>query len=301
MITITLGFNNHHLPAYQKKLPLVGINNMKNILVPTDFSDCALRAAQAAMSIAAKFSANIHFLHIMPDPDGTVHVPHLRKGLTQHPHKGYAQSELALLVEKARQLGLTATPVLVFDKGNERIENYIKPLEIDLIVMGSHGATGIRELVLGSNTQRVVRKSLVPVLVIKNWINDPFKVENILFASTFIEDTTNAFEFVAQLARIWKATLHILFINFIDKVADQSTIDQLMRDLTQPYPDISFTNNSVIANDEEFGIHQVAEKIGADMIALTTHDKTGFFLSHSVVEDLVNHEEISILAINNNF
>ena len=49
---------------------------------------------------------------------------------------------------------------------NEQIERYIKPLNIDFVVMGSHGATGIRELVIGNNTQRIVRKSSIPVLVI---------------------------------------------------------------------------------------------------------------------------------------
>jgi nucleotide-binding universal stress UspA family protein len=270
---------------------------MKTILVPTDFSDCAQTAAKAALSIAAKFNASIYFLHIMPNSDDAAHVPTIKKKLTQNSHKGHVQSELNLLVETAEQLGLTATPLLAFDKGGERIENYIKPLKIDLIVMGSHGATGIRELVIGSNTQRVVRHSSVPVLVIKNLINDPFKVENILFASTFEETATSGFDFVAQFARAWRATLHILFINFIDKVANQDTIDRLMRDLTNPYPDILFTHNSAETNDEEFGIHQLAEKIGADMIAITPYDKTGFVITHSVAEDLVNHEEVPVLVI----
>jgi nucleotide-binding universal stress UspA family protein len=272
---------------------------MKNILVPTDFSDCAQNAAQAAMLVAAKFKANIHFLHVMPNTDEGMHVPHNTKTSMANPQKGHAQNELNLLVAKATQLSLKATSLLVFDKGNERIENYIKPLEIDLIVMGSHGATGIRELVIGSNTQRVVRHSTVPVLVIKNLIKDTFKIESILFASTFVEDTAKAFNFVASFAKLWKATVHILFINFIDKITDKDTIKLVVRKLTEPYPDLVYASSSAEANDEEWGIHQFVDKIGGvDIIALTMHDKVGFLLTHSVAEDLVNHEELPVLVLN---
>jgi nucleotide-binding universal stress UspA family protein len=272
---------------------------MKNILVPTDFSDCAHNAARAAMLVATKFKADIHFLHIMPSTDESMHVPHNTTASIANPQKGHAQNELNLLVDKATQLGLKATPVLVLDKGSERIENYIKPLMIDLIVMGSHGATGIRELVIGSNTQRVVRHSSVPVLVIKNLMGGLFKSESILFASTFEEDTTKAFDFVAGFAQLWKAAIHILFINFIDKVTNQDTINLVVQKLTEPYPDLVFTSSSAEANDEEWGIHQFIDKIGSvDMIALTTHEKVGFFLTHSVAEDLVNHAELPVLVLN---
>jgi nucleotide-binding universal stress UspA family protein len=273
---------------------------MKNILVPTDFSDCAHNAARAAMLVATKFKADIHFLHIMPNPDESKHVPYNTKTSMANQQKGHAQNELNLLVVKATQLGLKATPLLVFDKGNERIENYIKPLMIDLIVMGSHGATGIRELVIGSNTQRVVRHSLVPILVIKNLIGGLFKIENILFASTFEEETTKAFGIVAGFAKLWKAAVHILFINFIDKVANQDTINLVVQKLTEPYPDMVCTSSSAEVNDEEWGIHQFVDKIGGvDMIALTAHEKVGFILTHSVAEDLVNHEELPVLVLNN--
>ena len=203
---------------------------MRSILVPTDFSDCAQNAANAAIFIAVKLKASIHFLHVMPLTDELMHVPHVSQVTTHDQKKGQAQNGLNLLVSSATRLGLTATPMLVFDSGNERIENYITSLGIDLIVMGSHGATGIRELVIGSNTQRVVRNSPVSVLVIKQPISDPFKIENIVFASTFREEIVLPFNQVALLAKLWNAKVHILFINFIDKLVDQ--VKQLARRTT---------------------------------------------------------------------
>lgn len=270
---------------------------MKNILVPTDFSACAQNAANAATQLAVKLKAGIHFLHIMPVAGELSHVPHATQAASHDLGRGHAQNELNLLVSKATKRGLNACPLLVFDKGNERIENYIDPLGIDLVVMGSHGATGIRELVIGSNTQRLVRSSTVPVLVIKRPITDQFKIENIVFASTFNEDMITPFNAVANLSRSLKATVHILFINFIDKLVTQNILDGIVKKLTQSHPDIKFTNNTAEANDEEFGIHQFVEMIQADVVAITTQDKTGFLIRHSVAEDLVNHENVPVLVI----
>lgn len=270
---------------------------MRSILVPTDFSVCAQNAANAAIQIAVTFKASIHFLHIMPLKDELMHVPHVSQVAMQDQKKGHAQNGLNLLVSSATNLRLTATPMLVFDNGNERIENYINSFGIDLVVMGSHGATGIRELIIGSNTQRVVRNSPVPVLVIKQTISDQFKIENIVFASTFKEEFVLSFNQVAHIAKQWNAKVHILFINFIDKLVDQTAIDKIVKKITEPHPDIQFTTNTAEANDEEFGIHQFVEMISADLIALTTSDKTGFLVRHSVAEDLVNHENIPILVM----
>ncbi len=73
-------------------------------------------------------------------------------------------------------------------------------------------------------------------------------------------------------------------------------MNRIAKELTLPYPKLQYTVNDIETNDEEWGIHQFVEKINADMIAITTHDKTGF-LSHSVAEDLVNHETIPVLVI----
>lgn len=270
---------------------------MKNILVPTDFSECAQNAANAAMRLAVKTKASIHFLHIMPAIDEPAHVPHVSLTGSYRHEKGHAQNELNVLVSTASRLGLMATPLLVLDKGNDRIENYCESLGIDLVVMGSHGATGIRELVMGSNTQRLVRHSRVPVLVIKHSVTNDFNFKDIVFASTFNEEITRSFTLVVTLATLLKANVHILFVNFIDKLVDKDVIDQIVRKLTRPYPTVQFTTNTAEANDEEFGIRQFVEMIQADMVAITTHDKTGFLLRHSVAEDLVNHEDIPVLVL----
>jgi nucleotide-binding universal stress UspA family protein len=249
-----------------------------------------------ALKIAQRSGAKLHLLHILPSDDEHPHKILPKTTPVHSSVRGHAQDGLNIWVAKAGRHGLNATPLLVFDKGNEEIENYIKPLGIDLIVMGSHGASGIRELVMGSNTQRVVRHATVPVFVVKNKIEDSFKIEHIIYASTFATDTVHDFNQVAYFAELWKATLDILFVNFKDKVMDKAVMKKIIKELTLPYPELKYSVNDIETNDEEWAIHQFAEKINADMISLTTHDKTGF-ISHSVAEDLVNHEAIPVFVI----
>ena len=125
--------------------------------------------------------------------------------------------------------------------------------------------------------------------------SDEFKITNIVFASTFHENIADVFKVAIGFARLWKATLHVLFVKSLDKVVDKNTINSLVDKLAKPYPDIICTGNSAESNDEEFGIHPFVEMIDADMIAISTHDKTEFLVRHS--EDMVNHETIPVLVI----
>jgi nucleotide-binding universal stress UspA family protein len=273
---------------------------MKKILVPTDFSECASAAAEVAIALAQKAHAEIYFLHISPDTTERPHVPVGIEHPKQEVNRDAVQSrnELSMLVARAEKMGLKATPVLVFDKGSEEIENYIEPFKIDLIVMGSHGVKGIREYVLGSNTQRVIRHVKIPVLVIKE---KPASMDfkNIIFASTFQEDVKHAFKEVAAFAMLLNSQVHLVYINFIDHLVEPAEAEAKMNALALNYPYIQCSNNMAETNDEEWAIHQFTSEVQADLISITTHDKVGLFsfLSQSVAEELVNHEHTPVLVL----
>jgi len=272
---------------------------MKKILVPTDFSDCAEAAAEVAMALAKKAGAEIYFIHICPDTSMKAHVPGVKLPfIDTNKEVSGGRSELSVLVNKAESLGVKATPILVFDRGNEKIENYIEPYLIDFIVMGSHGVKGIRELVLGSNTQRMVRHVKVPVLVVKEKPAS-LNFKNILFASSFQEDVASAFKEVISLASLMNSNVHIVYINFIDHLVEPRVAEARMKSLEDNFPAIKFSTNLAETNDEEYAIHEFANELQADIISLTAHDKNGLvkFLSPSVAEALVNHENKPVLVL----
>jgi len=275
---------------------------MKKILVPTDFSACAENAISVALEIAKIAGAHIVFQHLFPDNSGSLHTLKPEAQAVQHKSQnealGHAKAKLDELVIRAEHVGLAATPLLVMNKGIDKIENYIEPLGIDLVVMGSHGATGIRELIVGTNTQRVVRHATAPIVVVKN---KPDKIEfsSILFASTFHEDPALVLQTPVKLASLWNGTVHLLYVGLEKDKQTKTEVQEKMNVLRIQFPTATFTQNFITTNDPEWGIKHTAKDIGPDMIALTTEIKTGAFIfSHSLAENLVNHESLPVLIMN---
>lgn len=275
---------------------------MKKILVPTDFSACAENAISVALEIAKRAGLEVVFQHLFTDTSGSMHT--LKPEAKQEEHKqqnealGNAKAKLDELASRAEHLGLTATPLLVMNKGTDKIENYIEPLGIDLVVMGSHGATGIRELIIGSNTQRVVRHATAPILVVKD---KPDKVDfsNILFASTFHEDPAQVLDTPIELSSLWNGTVHLVYVGLEKDKQTKAEVQEKMNVLASQFPTANFTQNFITTNDPEWGIKHTTKDIGPDMIALTTELKTGAFIfSHSLAENLVNHESLPVLIMN---
>ena len=273
---------------------------MQNILVPTDFSDCARVAEQIGLEIAKKANAEIHFLHIIKTPVDWVKLP-LEKEDRYPKTKAqiaHAEIELHKLCNSAEDLGLNAKVFLVFNKGREEIDHHIMQHNHDFIVMGSHGAGGLRK-VMGSNTQRVVRNAHCPVLVIKSGTKE-FDVKNIVFASSFEEDVHAQFMKVIEFADLMGANIHLLNVNIPDHFVYTEKAEARMKAFLEQCPRGTCSINIYNSWREEAGIKQFAGKIDADVISLITHGKSGFLkmLEPGISENLVNQSELPVLVVN---
>ncbi len=273
---------------------------MKRILIPTDFSLCAQAATEVALEIAQVFKSHVYFLHISPDPLISHHVPGMSQGKIElDPESGRVQGRLNELVHLAERMGVQSTPVLVLSKGNDHIESYIKPYGIDWIIMGSHGATGIRELALGSKTERVVKHASVPVLVIKK---RPKVVafNSIAFASSFGNGSLiGAMAQCIDLARPYQSHIHLLYLNYVNRLVEEGTARERMKLLTNQFLLYSFTTNIIETNDAEWGIDEFVRKAGCDLVAITSDEVQGIIkmTSRHIALSLINHEAIPVLVL----
>nr|WKN38627.1 universal stress protein [Tunicatimonas sp. TK19036] len=276
---------------------------MKNILVPTDFSDTANRAAEIAIAIAEKSQAEIHFLHLQITPVPWVKLDKEKEKRFPDTLKeiGRARHELHQLVKRAEYQGLKAKEFLVFDVGKEEILKHIPFHHHDFVVMGSHGASGAKELFVGSNTQKVLRGAPVPVLVVKE--KTAWPVKNVVFASNFEEDVQEPFRTVVKFANLNESNIHLLYVNvpFAFEETDQS-LEKLEAFHKTCSRGGTCTLNIYNSLNEERGILKFAQSVKADLIALTTHGRSGFLslIGKSITESLANHSEIPILSINLN-
>jgi nucleotide-binding universal stress UspA family protein len=140
------------------------------ILVPVDFSPHATRAFGYATTLAQRFGARLGLVHVIDDAFATqawnaeVFMPdvgELFAGLIES-----SERQLGTLKQSAGAIGLTADAAVITGRPAQAIVEQAKEGGFDLIVMGTHGRTGLSHLVLGSVAERVVRTAPCPVLTI---------------------------------------------------------------------------------------------------------------------------------------
>jgi nucleotide-binding universal stress UspA family protein len=264
---------------------------MKKILVPTDFSEQAEYALKVAAQIAKKNNYELFILNLLDLPthmndavSSGVNIPEVMLFLKK------TNDKLEELKTESYLEGLQITTCARIEKAFEGIVTYSKEQQIDLIVMGSHGSSGFREMLIGSNTEKIVRASDIPVLVIKNEVQD-FEVNQFIFASDFSNEIKKPFQQLVDLANAFDAELKLVMINTPNSFKSTTVAEKIMTDFTK---DFNISKHSLhIYNDTnvEKGILNFANKMNADLIGMCTHGRTGLahFFNGSISEDLVNH------------
>lgn len=264
---------------------------MKRILVPTDFSSSAEYALKVAAQIARENGSEIILLHMLELPtQGSDAVGSGRDIPEIMFFKNKAIERLQSMKHADYLEGVSVLEVVQFEKAFDGIIDISKKNNVDFIVMGSHGASGFKEMFIGSNTEKVVRSSDIPVLVIKNEIVN-FKVDNFVFASDFADEIKKPFEKVVEFARLFKSHLHLVMINTPNSFKATHVAHKIMSDF---FKDLDYPDYSVqVYNDVnvEKGILNFSNSVNADLMGMCTHGRTGFshFFNGSISEDLVNH------------
>lgn len=264
---------------------------MKQILVPTDFSEHAENALKVAAQIAKKNNSEIIILHILELPSQ----------MNDAVLGGASIPETMLFIKKANEMlhevsskpyldGISITEIVKIDKPIHGISQISKEHEADLIIMGSHGSSGIEELLIGSTTEKVVRNSEIPVLVIKNDIPN-FNSSNIIFASDFSDETKKPFEKLINLSKFFESKIHLVTICTPNSFKPTHVAEKAMNDFISEFQLTNYQTHIYNDTNIEKGIINFSNSINADIIGMCTHGRTGFahFFNGSISEGLVNH------------
>jgi nucleotide-binding universal stress UspA family protein len=266
---------------------------MKKILVPYDFSEQATSALRFALDLEKDSECELHLLHVvqMPVLQETTMLP-IATVEEDIMHDARKQAELRFeKIEKKYFKNANIKTKVRFGPTSETILEYLSDNKIDLVVMGTKGASGLREVFIGSNTEKVVRSSGVPVLAVKQFI--PYqKIKNIVFPNILDENSHQDLMMkVKALQHNFNATLHIVWVNTRSKFQKEIDIKERLKHFASRYMLKDYTINIFNDVDEEAGIVNFTNAIGADMIALGTHGRKGLahIIAGSVAENLVNH------------
>lgn len=273
---------------------------MKKVMIPTDFSACARAAENYGMALAKQIKAELVFLHIIITPVNWSKLTTEQEHLFPETKEkiATAKKELKSLVEKAEASGVTASKLLVFSFGNEKIHKYIESEKIDMIVMGSHGQYGFKEHILGTNTYSVLRRAEIPVVVVKEE-NVKNQVKDLVLATNFKEKTGKSFKMLEQLSERLGAKLHVLYVNTPTYFLETNDIMSLGKSFLQEFGSYNYDIHIIDAFKEERGIMQFAEKLDADGMAVITFGKSDLmqYFSPSITENLIAMSDHPVISI----
>ncbi len=274
---------------------------MNKILVPIDFSESAEQALEVAAKIARQQNASITLLHMLGLSEAV---------LTKDDSQEYQEAKYYMMMAKKRFNQFLDKPYLKGIEVREIVQNYkifselnnvALEQHIDLIVMGSHGTSGFNKFFVGSNTEKVVRTSEIPVLVVKSKIPD-FKLKKILFACDFKDETISAFKSVKDFAELFSAELELIYINtayqsFNSTDEIEERISKFLFKAGEAYQAVTIYNDYTV----EDGLMNAGKKNNFDVLAIPTHGRkpiSHFLLgSRSIGEDVANHANLPVLTI----
>ena len=275
---------------------------MKKILVPVDFSDTASHALDFAVELNELLKGKIFLMHVLEFPAysfsvaGEVHV--------ERPEVFYQKAFIEQVLQRLDEWSKRVTEArqdvdvkMKYGNAYQAIGNEIADEKMDLIVMGSKGASGLKEVFIGSNAERVIRHATCPVLTVKG--ETSLKgISNMVFASDLSEEQDRVADRVKDLQQLLGVNMHVLRVrtphNFLSEVAAWEQLETFAKrnELND------YTLNTIEADYAEEGIVAFAEKVHPGLIVMGTHGKTGLghLLGGSRAEDVANRSVIPVLT-----
>lgn len=274
---------------------------MKKIIVPIDFSEYSEYALEAAASIAKKHKSELIILHMLELSNAIISTDSNSLNEEAVFYLKLAEKKFEAFLDKPYLEDLEITPIVKHFKVWSEINEVADEHQANLVVMGSHGISGIKEAIVGSNTEKVVRHSNIPVLVIKH---NPIllEFENGVFASDFSDEAITPYINARTTFKKLGVKMHLVYVNSPDGSFRSSLeIDKRVSDfLKKADGDLDNLSEVNVVSDYsiEKGILNFANVIGADLIAVATHGRKGLshFFEGSISEDIANHSTLPVMT-----
>lgn len=261
------------------------------IIIPTDFSVQAEFAYLMVQRLEEKTVIDIHFLHVLNVPDtvtldsdgkiqtcGEIDINYVTK------QKDIAERKLANLkvlygdhINTHLVLGKTTDSILTFTEANQ----------FDLIVMGTKGATGLKEKLSGSETQIIARKSKTPLLSLMCDRSD-LQIRNILLVHNFSQPAKENLVLMHKLMKAFDPKIHLLQITSGNVDLEKANVEASMVHFAELNGISNYQCHLINDKDVEKGVVHFNQMINMDIVCIGTHGKAGLF-HQSATEKLINH------------
>lgn len=244
---------------------------MKKILVPTDFSENANQALNYAIHVANKFGATIYVLHAYQVSSSTGRLISIDRIVEED-----RERELTSLLRQVKPLLTGEAAIEGYVRKGSSVETVVaaaNKLNVDIVIMGTTGASGMKKMFLGSTASNVMKHTELPVLAIPNGFKDT-TIDNITVA---LDDKkvpeTYVLHPILEFARGYQASLNLLHVT-----ADANTeenIDPTIQEHLKKFG-IAYTYYKLNSKDTGQGILEFVDRKKSNMLCLIKHSRSWF-------------------------
>ena len=275
---------------------------MKKILVPTDFSGEATNALNFAVQVAAKINAEIILLHALEIERPNFQVSGEISAVNRDIH--FQAEIISRCLHKLQEIAQQYPNTAIITKATagdaeEVIQKAVEHYETDLVVMGSKGVKGWKELLVGSQTEKIIRYVKCPVLVVKQPMDLNF-LESILLACDLTEESIPVVNKVVALGQVLELKIDILYVHsWRDYTKNEMGLQEEVSTFLQKTNANQCDVNIISHDNIEKAIISVADKLDSGIVAMATHGRKGLvhFLTGSLTEDFANHSKRPVLSV----
>ncbi|CAH8291260.1 nucleotide-binding universal stress UspA family protein [Mariniflexile fucanivorans] len=274
---------------------------MKKIIVPVDFSEHSEYALKTAAKFATKFNAEILALHMLEMTDVMLTASDGFQNEQAIFFYKLAEQKFEKFLQKEYLKNVKVTPIIKHFKVFSEVNDVAEKHDADLIIMGSQGASGVKEFFIGSNTERVVRNAEIPVLVVKNQLKD-INFETVVFACDFKEESIQSYKNAVKMFDKINSKMYMVYVNLpSERFKSSVEIEKnVVNFFTKAESNLDKMDTVHYVSDYtvETGVVNFALKVGADIIAMPTHGKKGLahFFEGSIGEDVANHANLPVMT-----
>jgi len=264
------------------------IQFVRRIMVPVDFSDYSFNASRFAISLAARFKAEVKLVHVFYNPamDVSPYADHysyqvklveslreIEKSARENMVKLEHKLNLWCIKENVSQVRISTK--LINGYSTDELLEYSDKYKPALIVMGTRGLTRDNYKAFGRVVNKVIENSTVPVLALPSGtITTIGEIKALMYATDLDPSDYSALNRLIQMLRPFKIKIHCVHICFVEKKAwDTVKLNELKAHLLSEYKGVDISFNNIISDNILNGIETYIRENNIDALAVTTHKR----------------------------
>jgi nucleotide-binding universal stress UspA family protein len=273
---------------------------IRKILIPTDFSVSADNALFYAAELAKKIKAELLLYHAYPIPIVDVNMPAaVFMQVTQEAESNARQylEKLCLKLKEQLTLDCPCSYILAQDFNADKVVKTAGENSADLIIMGTHGASGLAEFIMGTNTARVVEKAHCPVLAIPENVSFT-PIQKILFTTDYRDTDFPTLKKIVPLADLFNAGIIVMHVFQHDRKLESHMLEWFKEELENH---IQYGNITYVLEENEKVIEAINDYIDKKKVSILVastrkHNLLEKIFHTSITKKLTYHPHVPFLV-----